>query len=617
MSGMGTGLNANNPTIVSAFHRELLHQGLVVLLILAVVLVAWNFLRARQLLNAEAAEGGAHLPAMPFSGPEPAARRLLRVSFGLIWIFDGILQGQSSMPLGMAPQVIDPAAASSPGWVQHLDNAMATIWSYHPISAPAAAVWIQVGIGIWLLAAPRGNWSRLAGIASVGWGLIVWVFGEAFGQIFAPGLTWLFGAPGAVLFYCLAGGLVALPERYWASLRLGRMILRAMGVFFVGMALLQAWPGRGFWQGQPNPHATAGTLTSMVQQMAQTPQPHLLSSWVAAFGAFDAAHGWAVNLFVVVALAVIGAAFLTARPRIVQVGVIAGVVLCLADWVLVEDLGFMGGVGTDPNSMIPMALIFIAGYLAITKVPVVDGEAVVPIGAAPAAQVSWRERLGASPAYAFRSVAALGAIGITLVGAAPMALASTEPNASPILTQAINGAPQPENVPAPPFQLIDQYGKPVSLASFHGKTVVVTELDDTCTSACPIIAQEFRIADGLLGRDARRVDLVAINGNPQFITPDYLQAFDRQEGLTALPNWFYLTGSSLSQLEAAWHAFGMISQYLPAGAMINHSEFADVIDPSGHIRYILNTDPGPASEATQSSFSVTLADTIRKVLASS
>ena len=28
--------------------------------------------------------------------------------------------------------------------------------------------------------------------------------------------------------------------------------------------------------------------------------------------------------------------------------------LCLADWVLVEDLGFLGGVGTDPNTMVPI-----------------------------------------------------------------------------------------------------------------------------------------------------------------------------------------------------------------------------------------------------------------------
>ena len=53
----------------------------------------------------------------------------------------------------------------------------------------------------------------------------------------------------------------------------------------------------------------------MVQAMAQTPQPHFLSSWVSSFGAFDLAHGWAVNLFVVVALAVLGIAFLAGRTR--------------------------------------------------------------------------------------------------------------------------------------------------------------------------------------------------------------------------------------------------------------------------------------------------------------
>ena len=74
-------------------------------------------------------------------------------------------------------------------------------------------MWIQIGLGIWLLAAPRGTLSRLAGLASVGWGLIVWVFGESFGGIFAPGLTWLTGAPGSVLVYVVAGVLIALPSK--------------------------------------------------------------------------------------------------------------------------------------------------------------------------------------------------------------------------------------------------------------------------------------------------------------------------------------------------------------------------------------------------------------------
>ena len=41
-------------------------------------------------------------------------------------------------------------------------------------------------------------------------------------------------------------------------------------------------------------------------------------------------------------------------------------VLCIADWVLIEDFGFWGGVGTDPNSMLPILFVAIGGYLAVT-----------------------------------------------------------------------------------------------------------------------------------------------------------------------------------------------------------------------------------------------------------
>src|SRR5438067_13112786 len=107
-----------------------------------------------------------------------------------------------------------------------------------------------------MVAAPRGAMTRLAGLAGAGWALVIWVFGEAFGGIFAPGLTWLMGAPGAVFLYVAAGALVALPVRAWAGPRLGRLLLASIGVFWIGMAVLQAWPGRGFWQGDAD-----GTLT--------------------------------------------------------------------------------------------------------------------------------------------------------------------------------------------------------------------------------------------------------------------------------------------------------------------------------------------------------------------
>jgi cytochrome oxidase Cu insertion factor (SCO1/SenC/PrrC family) len=612
MPGMGTGLRTNDPTIVSAFHSALLHQGLIVLLILAVAGVTLNILRTLQFRRGVGGGDGNQGVIRPEGTPEPAARRLLRVSFGLIWLLDGILQGQSSMPLGMVPQVVRPTAAVSPTWVQHLVNAGATSWSYHPVQAAAAAVWIQIGIGLWLLCVPRGRWSRAGGLVSVGWGLGVWAFGESFGGIFAHGLTWLFGAPGAVLFYCAAGALIALPDRAWVTPRLGRIALRVMGVFFVGMALLQAWPGRGFWSGQTRAGGV-GTLTGMVQQMALTPQPRTLSSWVTSFAAFDAAHGWGVNLFVVIALAAIGAAFLTARPRVVRVALFAVVVLCLADWVLIEDFGFLGGVGTDPNSMVPMALVCIAGYLALTRPVGVTNTDVVPIVRAPVDVGSWRRRLITSPGYASRFVAASAAMGIVLVGGVPMAVAAASPNADPILATAVDGNPNAVNFPAPNFTLVDQHDQPVSLAGLRGKTIALTFLDPVCTSDCPVIAQEFRQADQMLGALSKKVEFVAIDANPLYTSPDYLVAFDDQENLSQISNWAYLTGP-LTQLKSIWNNYGILIGYSPGGAMIAHSELAYVISPTGRMRYSLDSNPGASTSATKSSFAVTLANAITRTI---
>src|SRR5215475_29061 len=370
---MNSGLSPSDPTLVAAFRSALLHQGAIALLVLVFLWLLWAAARAWR-PAASPGTGGA-------TAGEPnqaRARWLLRTGFGVLWIFDGILQAQPKMAGGLATQVMEPIAASSPRWVQHLVNWGGTAWSYHPVQAGAASVWIQVGIGAWLIAAARGPWSRLAGAASVAWGLVVWVFGESFGGIFAPGLSWLTGAPGGVLFYVAAGALIALPEDVWRHPRSGRLLLAGAGVFFAGMALLQAWPGRGFWQGTAG--RKAGTLSGMVTEMAATPQPRFLSSLLSGFASFATRYGFAVNLVVVIALAAMGAAFLTGRPRLIRYAMWSGIVFCLAVWVLVQDLGFLGGLGTDPNSMIPLILLFSAGYLAL--VPEVTGEM---IGASEAA----------------------------------------------------------------------------------------------------------------------------------------------------------------------------------------------------------------------------------------
>ncbi len=565
---MNSGLSNTNPTLVAAFRAALVHQGLIAWALLAVLALAWVTVRE---ISPAARQAGF---AATWSA-EPVARRLLRIGFGILWLFDGLLQAQPAMPAGMPSSVIQPTAAASPTWVQHVVDWAGTSWSFHPVQAGAAAVWIQVGLGAWLIAAPAGRASRLAGAASAVWGLLVWVFGEAFGGIFAPGLSFLFGAPGAVLFYSAAGLLIALPERRWRSAQLGRQVLGALGLFLAGMAVLQAWPGRGFWQGTVR--GKPGTIAAMDQSMSSTPQPHFLSALVSDFGRFVAGHGFAVNLIVVILLATIGIALSTGRRHLLRPALVLLLAVCLADWVLVQDLGFLGGLGTDPNSMLPVALLAVAGYVAFARVP--------------------------------------ATVAVVLIGAGPMALAQANRTADPIIAQAIDGSAAPLNFAAPPFALTDQAGRPVSLSSLHGKVILLTFLDPVCTSDCPLIAQEFRAADRLLSQQSRHVELIAIAANPVDYSVAYTRAFDSQEGLAGLPNWLFLTGS-LRQLQQVWRNYSVLAQVVQAGGMIAHNDLAYVIDARGHTRFELNFDPGPGTTSSESSFAAELSSAAQQVLRS-
>ena len=559
---------------------------------------------------------------------------MLRVGFGVLWVVDGFLQAQPVMVAGLPSRVIQPGAASSPGWVRSLAGWGTAAWTYHPVQAAAAAVWIQLGIGVWLLAARRGRWSQAAGLAGMGWGLVVWVFGEAFGGVFAPGLTVLFGAPGAALLYAVAGALIALPPRAWP--RLGRWLLPGTGLFLAGLAVLQAWPGRGFW-GEPG--GRPGPLAGMIRSMAQTPQPRPLASLVGGFGDLAAGHAFAVNLTAVVVLALTAAALLTGRRAVAGPAVAVLTVFCLADWVLIEDAGVFGGLGTDPNSMIPLILLVTAACLARfpspaacpargrepgpqnTSVPLAarssgaaagPGSVVPPAvrGARPAGRArgwAWlRRATGAARSVDVRTVGAVWALGVTVAGAWPLAAAAASRSADPVLARALDGSAATVDFAAPGFSLTSEDGRVVSLASLRGKTVLLTFLDPVCTTDCPLIAQEFRQADAMLGARSKHVELVAIAANPVYHSARYARAFDRQEGLGALANWMFLTGP-LPALRRAWHDYSFPVTMSPAGGMVEHGDVAYVIDPAGRVRTELNFDPGPGTSATRSSFAAVLA----------
>ena len=179
---------------------------------------------------------------------------------------------------------------------------------------------------------------------------------------------------------------------------------------------------------------------------------------------------------------------------------------------------------------------------------------------------------------------------VVLVGAVPMAAASTNPNADPIISQAVDGTPNLVDAPAPGFTLTDQRGSPVSLSSLRGKAVALTFLDPVCTSDCPLIAQEFHQADTMLGSQAAHTEFVAVVANPIYHSLTTSRAFDRQEGLDpraqlALPHGFRTSSAPRGGLTASSCLSRRPARWWPTA-------MAYVIDPLGQERAVLDDDAG-------------------------
>lgn len=586
MSGMGTQVNLNDPNITAAFHGSLLHQLLLLVLVtlgLFVLVIGFSLIRP--------GEGASTASPLSLGSSEPKARRILRYGFGLLWIFDGVLQLQPAMPLGIPTQVMAPTLSGQPAWVRDIITFGIVLWEKHPIQAADSLVWIQIGLGIWVLASKgSGRLSRLAGAASVAWALGVWVFGEGFGGIFAQGASWYFGSPGAVLFYGVGGLLLAAPPTWFASERVGRTVLRGIGVVMVLFGLLQLLPGGG----------QVHSLYSMTSQMAKVSQPAPLAAVVGGFSRLVKTDGSLISPLLALLLLGTGAALIWQKN--LRLAFVLAAVLATVTWALVEDFGIFGGEGTDPNSAIPVMLLVWVSYVWISGLRLPGTSMHSESAPAVATRRSVFAEVLPVPTGYLSAIPIAVAISATLVGGAPLAYASITGHATTVAAEAIDGLPSPVSYTAPNFTLTDQNGKQISLVGERGKVVFLTFLDPVCTTDCPIIAQEIRQADIALGSNASKAEFVAVAANEQYYSRTAVQLFTQREGLGSLPNWHFVTGS-LPQLKAVWKMYGEEVAIVPAGQMALHSDIAEIIDSAGTVRWVEFTDPGPSTSATQASFS--------------
>jgi protein SCO1/2 len=172
----------------------------------------------------------------------------------------------------------------------------------------------------------------------------------------------------------------------------------------------------------------------------------------------------------------------------------------------------------------------------------------------------------------------------------------------------------------PDFVLRDRLDRPVRLADYRGKPLVVSFVYTGCFQACPVatqaLAKAVRQAREALGQDAFQV--VSIGFNQPFDTPEAMAAFARQNRV-ADPHWEFLSPDR-KDVAALTQAFGFSFEATPKG--FDHITQATIVDAGGVIyrqvygeRFELPLFVGPLKElrSGQASEAATLENVWEKV----
>jgi len=112
-------------------------------------------------------------------------------------------------------------------------------------------------------------------------------------------------------------------------------------------------------------------------------------------------------------------------------------------------------------------------------------------------------------------------------------------------------------VAAPELGLRTFDGRPVRLADYRGKVVLVTFVYVRCPDVCPLIIDNLVRVSRRLGADAKRMRIVAVSVDPNGDTPAAVRRFLIAH--RALGRVDYLVGSP-TQLQAVWTRWGVAAR---------------------------------------------------------
>jgi protein SCO1 len=130
--------------------------------------------------------------------------------------------------------------------------------------------------------------------------------------------------------------------------------------------------------------------------------------------------------------------------------------------------------------------------------------------------------------------------------------------------------PLPHSVTSLRFK--DPQGRVVTLGSYAGKTLVLSDSMTLCSEDCPLdtanVVSAARATDSAGLTD--KVEFLSITVDPERDTPHQLAAYRKLYAqANAIPNWQLLTGSKAA-IAALWHYLGVWYKRVPEGTPPDH-----------------------------------------------
>jgi protein SCO1/2 len=216
-----------------------------------------------------------------------------------------------------------------------------------------------------------------------------------------------------------------------------------------------------------------------------------------------------------------------------------------------------------------------------------------------------------------RTITAMVLALLVMVGVSH-SFASTNSNSQPNMSGMNMSAPTPPPVSGTPAMMggtilntpiphsienltfTDANGKKISLNTFKGKTVVLTDFFTSCDMICPMTTANMRnIGDTIAAsKFSSKFAVLELTVDPGRDTVSRIKAYQALYG-EASPTWTVATGNE-TNIKNFWNYFGVYTKNIPIEDKaatdwqtgkpeaydVQHDDVVMLIDPKGHFRWL-------------------------------